>query len=175
MHELIRERQTLIGTSPAMGHLEVEIEAAARSHAQVLVTGETGVGKRVIAHTDSPTEPASNWSLRHDQLRRCAGLVVGVGVLRACQRQLYWCLSRQCRPVETGPRGHHPARRSWRDEHPHAGAPPPFSRNGRNSQTVGGSRSSPAPIEDVRVITATIAICPKPSRRASSGPICSID
>src|SRR5688500_5582633 len=52
MHELIQERQqTLIGTSPAMLNLEVEIASAARSHAKVLVTGETGVGKEVIART----------------------------------------------------------------------------------------------------------------------------
>jgi DNA-binding NtrC family response regulator len=51
MHELILERPTLIGTSPAMRNLEIEIASAARSHAKVLVTGETGVGKEVIART----------------------------------------------------------------------------------------------------------------------------
>ncbi len=39
----------LIGSSPAMRALDLEIETAARSHAKVLITGETGVGKEVVA------------------------------------------------------------------------------------------------------------------------------
>jgi transcriptional regulator with GAF, ATPase, and Fis domain len=40
---------SLIGSSPAMRALDLEIETAARSHAKVLITGETGVGKEVVA------------------------------------------------------------------------------------------------------------------------------
>jgi transcriptional regulator with PAS, ATPase and Fis domain len=39
----------LIGGSAAMRGLDTEIDAAARSHAKVLITGETGVGKDVVA------------------------------------------------------------------------------------------------------------------------------
>jgi DNA-binding NtrC family response regulator len=39
----------LIGSSPSMRALEADIDAAARSNAKVLITGETGVGKDVVA------------------------------------------------------------------------------------------------------------------------------
>lgn len=39
----------LLGNSPAMEGLRVDIESAARTHAKVLITGETGVGKEVVA------------------------------------------------------------------------------------------------------------------------------
>jgi transcriptional regulator with GAF, ATPase, and Fis domain len=40
---------TLIGRSEAMRAIEADIECAARSDAKVLITGETGVGKEVVA------------------------------------------------------------------------------------------------------------------------------
>jgi transcriptional regulator with GAF, ATPase, and Fis domain len=39
----------LLGTSPAMAAVREEIECAARSDAKVLITGETGVGKEIVA------------------------------------------------------------------------------------------------------------------------------
>jgi two-component system, NtrC family, response regulator AtoC len=41
---------TLIGTSPAMIDLKQEIERVARSGAKVLITGESGAGKELVAH-----------------------------------------------------------------------------------------------------------------------------
>jgi DNA-binding NtrC family response regulator len=51
----------LIGRSEAIRALQQEIDLAARSHARVLVTGETGVGKEVVArliHAGSPRRHA---------------------------------------------------------------------------------------------------------------------
>ncbi len=42
-------RQTLIGTSDAMRTVLADVESAARSDAKVLLSGETGVGKEVVA------------------------------------------------------------------------------------------------------------------------------
>jgi DNA-binding NtrC family response regulator len=41
--------QPLLGLSPAMARVRADIETAARSTAKVLITGETGVGKEVVA------------------------------------------------------------------------------------------------------------------------------
>jgi transcriptional regulator with GAF, ATPase, and Fis domain len=43
------EKIELIGTSPAMTELKAEIERVARSDAKVLITGESGAGKEIVA------------------------------------------------------------------------------------------------------------------------------
>jgi transcriptional regulator with GAF, ATPase, and Fis domain len=61
----------LIGRSEAIRAIESEVECAARSDAKVLITGETGVGKEVVArliHTRSNRSSASLVTLN------CAGL-----------------------------------------------------------------------------------------------------
>src|SRR5215475_9186098 len=40
---------TLVGNSPAMREIEDEIICASRSNAKILITGESGVGKEVVA------------------------------------------------------------------------------------------------------------------------------
>ena len=49
MHTTATTSVRLIGSSPAMRELDRDIDTAARSHAKVLITGETGVGKDVVA------------------------------------------------------------------------------------------------------------------------------
>jgi DNA-binding NtrC family response regulator len=44
-----REQTALVGVSPAFHKLEEEIRAAARTSAKVLILGETGVGKEIVA------------------------------------------------------------------------------------------------------------------------------
>jgi transcriptional regulator with GAF, ATPase, and Fis domain len=51
------QRTNLVGTSPAMFDLKAEIERVARSDAKVLITGESGSGKELVAlavHSGSP-------------------------------------------------------------------------------------------------------------------------
>jgi transcriptional regulator with GAF, ATPase, and Fis domain len=45
------KQQSLIGTSDAMHTVLADVESAARSDAKVLLTGETGVGKEVVARS----------------------------------------------------------------------------------------------------------------------------
>jgi transcriptional regulator with PAS, ATPase and Fis domain len=53
----MRAKNNLVGTSPAMIDLKAEIDRVARSDAKVLITGESGSGKELVAlavHSGSP-------------------------------------------------------------------------------------------------------------------------
>jgi DNA-binding NtrC family response regulator len=49
MHTTMEPSVTLVGASPAMREIEDEIICASRSSAKILITGESGVGKEVVA------------------------------------------------------------------------------------------------------------------------------
>jgi transcriptional regulator with GAF, ATPase, and Fis domain len=61
----------LIGTSPAIRSLQQELEYAARSEAKVLVTGESGVGKEIVARLVHQGSPRSRSPL---VMINCAGV-----------------------------------------------------------------------------------------------------
>jgi transcriptional regulator with PAS, ATPase and Fis domain len=68
MHE---DGEQLIGASPAIAELREEVGYAARSDAKILITGESGVGKEVVArliHRQSPRSRATLVNIN------CAGL-----------------------------------------------------------------------------------------------------
>ena len=53
----LKKNVELVGRSPEMLALQHELERVARSDAKVLITGESGVGKEIVArtiHTQSP-------------------------------------------------------------------------------------------------------------------------
>ena len=66
-----RQETPLIGRSEAIRTLETDIECAARSDAKVLITGETGVGKEVVARLIHMRSGRSNGPL---VTVNCAGL-----------------------------------------------------------------------------------------------------
>jgi len=61
----------LIGTSAAIAELSQEIERIARSDAKVLITGESGVGKELVAHAIHQRSPRTNRAM---VAVNCAGL-----------------------------------------------------------------------------------------------------
>ena len=61
----------LIGTSSAIGELAQEIDRIARSDAKVLITGESGVGKELVAHAIHQRSPRA---ARAMVAVNCAGL-----------------------------------------------------------------------------------------------------
>src|SRR6202158_1875158 len=61
----------LIGTSPAIADLKAEVERIARSDAKVLITGESGVGKEVVAKA---INAASNRAREAFVPVNCAGI-----------------------------------------------------------------------------------------------------
>jgi DNA-binding NtrC family response regulator len=66
LYKMDNSNQRLVGISPVVREIEEEIECAARSDAKVLITGESGVGKEVVAR------------LVHQRSRRSAGPLVTI-------------------------------------------------------------------------------------------------
>ena len=69
--EAPRQGVDLIGTSPIMMTLLAEIRRVARSDAKVLITGESGVGKELVAHAIHHQSPRAQRALA---AVNCAGL-----------------------------------------------------------------------------------------------------
>src|SRR5438128_1356779 len=65
------QTHVLVGSSLAMREVEAEIDYAAQSDAKVLVTGESGVGKEVVAHLVHQRSKRSRMPL---VALNCAGL-----------------------------------------------------------------------------------------------------
>ena len=82
-----------------MRELDRDIETAARSHAKVLITGETGVGKEVVARLIHQRSSRSQRADGRHQLRRHPRFAARIGVIRSRPRQLYRRVSRQAGPV----------------------------------------------------------------------------
>jgi DNA-binding NtrC family response regulator len=58
--EVVPNGDVLIGRGPQIAALRQEIEGAARSDAAVLIIGETGVGKEIVAHSIHASSPRAS-------------------------------------------------------------------------------------------------------------------
>jgi transcriptional regulator with GAF, ATPase, and Fis domain len=56
----VGELPLLVGTSPLIADLRLEVQRVAKSDAKVLITGESGVGKEVVAHAIHAEGPRQN-------------------------------------------------------------------------------------------------------------------
>ena len=59
----------LVGTSPSILNLQEEIFYAAKCDAKVLITGESGAGKEIVARLIHAGSPRSRSRARHGELR----------------------------------------------------------------------------------------------------------
>ena len=65
------QRTTLVGSCPAMLDLKAEVDRVARSDAKVLITGESGSGKELVAHAVHAGSPRAD---RMFVAMNCAGM-----------------------------------------------------------------------------------------------------
>ena len=82
LRERLGIRSEIIGRSAAIRQVTEEIARAAASNATVLIRGESGVGKELVARGRPLQQPAARQRLRVPQLRRVVGRPVGQRVVR---------------------------------------------------------------------------------------------
>ena len=106
---------------PAMREVYRLTRLVAPSNASVLLVGETGTGKELIARADPPAQPPHRRPLRPRQLRRPQREPAGKRAVRPHQGGVHRRHRQQDRPVRGGPRRHHLPRRNLQHEPEAAG------------------------------------------------------
>ena len=105
----------IIGESPALKKMLARVEAVAQTSASVLIQGESGVGKELVAHVDPRAQPAQPRAARQGQLRFDSARAVRERVLRPRQRRVHGRASRSRRTLSARRRRHDLPRRGRRD------------------------------------------------------------
>ncbi len=74
--------EEIVGESPALQAVLARVAKVAPTDSTVLITGETGTGKELIARAIHKRSQARRTRLRERQLRRCPALVNRFGTVR---------------------------------------------------------------------------------------------
>ena len=116
LRERLGVESEIVGTSPVMIKVQREIGRAAPNRATVLIRGESGVGKELVARGNSLLQPAQERSVLRAELRGPVGKFAGKRTVRPRARCLHRRHRAQDRQVRSGRRRHADARRNRRDE-----------------------------------------------------------
>ena len=105
----------IIGKSKKMHEVLELVESVAGSDANILIQGENGTGKELIANAHPLQQQAREGPVHQDQLRRDPEGPDRVGAVRLQERGVHRRADRQGRPLRDGRRGLAAARRDRRD------------------------------------------------------------
>ena len=89
LRERLGIRSEIVGRSAAIRQVAEEIAQAATSNATVLIRGESGVGKELVARAVHNNSPRSRERLRVPQLRGAVGGTLGQRTVRPRTRRLH--------------------------------------------------------------------------------------
>ena len=106
--------EEIVGTSPALQPVLARVAKVAGTDSTVLITGETGTGKELVARAIHRRSPRALQGLRERQLRGRSARVDRVGALRPRERGVYRRDAAAPRPLRAGARRNHLPRRSRR-------------------------------------------------------------
>jgi hypothetical protein len=146
------QRAPFVAESPGMRAVAALAERAARSRVTVLLLGETGTGKEVVARAIHAASARAERPVDRDQLRRPARLAARERAVRAHARRVHGRRARPARRVRGGAQRH--AASSTRSARTRARSRPSSCACSRTApvRPLGGTRSRDV---DVRVIAAT--------------------
>ena len=120
----IYEFDNIIGSSGALSAVLDVVKKVAKSNTTVLVRGETGTGKELIAGAVHHNSQRASAQLHQGQLRGAAGEPARVRALRPREGRLHRRRQAAHRPLRAGRRRHAVPRRDRRHEPEHAGQDP---------------------------------------------------
>ena len=106
----------VVGKSRAMARLFQLLETVAPTNSTILITGETGTGKEVVARAIHHNSPAAHAPIRRPQLHRHSGNAARGGAVRPRARRVHRRGRQPAGPARAGAQGHALPRRSRDDE-----------------------------------------------------------
>ena len=144
--------EEIVGSSPALKGVLAQVARVATTDSTVLILGETGTGKELVARAIHRRSASLEQSLRRGQLRGDPADAHRVRALRARKRRLHGRGAATARPVRSGRRRHHLPGRDRRASAANSRSKLLRVLQEREIERVGGSQ----PIHvDVRVLAAT--------------------